>query len=72
MTSFKEYWNNNLDKNLTEVQMLQKVMKLKSKESVEFEIKNLKEDKLSTFKKKIKEMKCSVDINPIKIIVTKN
>lgn len=71
MGKLKDYWNNNLDSNLTEVQMLQRVKGLKSKEKVEFELKNLREDKVGRFKRKIQDMNYYMVVDSGKIIVTK-
>ncbi len=72
MGSFKEfYFSGSLDKNLSETQMLEKVKKLKSKQKIEFSLKNLKEDKIDRFKKKISELNYYSVVDSGKIIVTK-
>lgn len=71
MGKFSEFYSTNLDKNLTEVQMVDRVKKLKSKQNVSFDMKNLKEDKVDKFKRKIQKMNYYMVIDSGKIVVTK-
>lgn len=72
MGRFSEfYFSGSLDKNLTEVQMVERVKKLKSKQKISFDMKNLKEEKVDKFKRKIQEMNYYMVIDSGKIVVTK-
>jgi hypothetical protein len=71
MGSFKDFYSSSLDNNLNELQMMERVKKLKSKEKIQFDLKNLKKEKVDKFKQKLTEMNIFVIIESGKIIIQK-
>ena len=69
MGSFKNFYSGSLDNNLNEIQMMERVKKLKSKEKISFDLKKLPKDMADKFKQKLSEMNIYTVIDSDKILI---